>query len=400
MRKTEEGDWDFEFDEDGNRVYEKGLLSFKSSRGTVHSNFSQTKETGRASSWKPPLQAIGKKREKDYKTILGGSYKYPLRSILVAPPGYAIVSADYTGAELYLMAIQARSAAMIDHCLRANLPSSGFNEAGEKCNHGKGCKQCVYPHIDYYDIHSNVAIKAFRPCLEDGTPCREGRLARFDLKRAKKDFLRDAAKPVDFGYAYGMTADAAYRKAKEGGADVTKDDAQSLLDGLEALYPELPTYYSQAAARSVYKFWIRNCFGRFRRTYPTDDRKLIADTERQFKNFQIQSGVADAVSLALANFKQYRIENPELGYRICLQVHDDIVSVVPIQQVSRYYHEVIPMCMTQKVDVWPADLDGVVQYDPNAPYHLVPDRHVYFRWSEDITKEQAAAAGLPLEFAS
>ncbi len=399
MAPNAEGGWDFELDEDGNRVYTRGLLSYVGSRGKVHTNFSQTKDTGRASSWQPPLQNISKKREPDYKRIAGAFYRHALRSMFVAPDGYAIVSADYTGAELMGMAIQAGEKQMIDHCLRALLPDKGFDEAGNKCEHGKGCKACKYPHPNYYDIHANVTVKAFQPRYPDGRPCREGRLARFDLKEAGLGHLRDAAKPVDFGYAYGMTADAAYRRAREGGADVTQDDSQALLDGLEALYPMLPPYYAEAARRSREEMFLVNCYGRRRRTYFTDDQKALGDMERKFKNFPIQSLVADGMNTAMANFVEYRWRHPHLRYKLCLAVHDDILAVVPISQVEEFYDTVIPYCMTEAVDVWPCRLDGTLRDDPDAPYHLVPDRHVYLRWGETITKEQAEAVGLPLRFA-
>lgn len=400
MVQSEEHDgFDFELDEEGNRIYMRGLLSYRTKAGRVHTNFSQTKETGRASSWQPPMQNISKKREPDYKRIAGAFYKHTLRSMFVAPPGYAFVSADYTGAELMGMAIQAGEKQMIDHCTRALLAESGYDEAGMKCTHGKGCKACEFPHPNYYDIHANVTVKAFQPKYPDGRPCREGRLARYDLKKAKLSHLRDAAKPVDFGYAYGMTADAAYRRAREGGADVTKDDSQALLDGLESLYPCLPPYYASCAYRSRDPMWIQNCYGRYRRTYFTDDQKTQGDLERQFKNFPIQSLVADAMSIALANFREYRKVHTHLRYKLCLQIHDDVVTLVPISQVEEFFDKVIPYCMTEAVDVWPCALDGRLQDDPDAPYHLSPDRHVYLRWGEEITKEQAEAVGLPLRFA-
>lgn len=406
MVKSEDHDgWDFELDDEGNRVYTRGLLSYRTKRGRVHTNFSQTKETGRASSWQPPMQNISKKREPDYKRIAGALYRHTLRSMFVAPPGWKFVSADYTGAELMGMAIQAGEKQMIDHCLRSLLADSGYSEDGVRCGHGpdgkplKGCKACEFPHPNYYDIHANVTVKAFQPKYPDGRPCREGRLARYDLKKAGLSHLRDAAKPVDFGYAYGMTADAAYRRAREGGADVTKDDSQALLDGLEALYPFLPPYYFTCAARSRDPMWIANCYGRRRRTYYTDDQKTQGDLERQFKNFPIQSLVADGVSLALANFWEYRRKHLHLRYRMCLQIHDDIVALVPDEQVEEFHDVVIPYCMTEKVDVWPCNLDGSLRDDPDAPYHLTPDRHVYQRWGEDLTPEEAEASGIPLRFA-
>ncbi len=412
--RRNQDDTNWEIDDEGNRIYDRGLLSYVQSTGRVYTNISQTKETGRWSTWQPPTQNISKKREPTYREILGVDYKYPLRSIFVAPPTdprvdqepWVLVTADYSGAELFGMGIQARETQMISHCRRMLLPDDGYTLEGMRCTHGDGgkplkkCKSCVYPHPDYYDIHANVAVTAFRPVnKETGQPCRDGRLARFDLKAAKLGHYRDAAKPVDFGYAYGMTADAAYRRAREGGADVTKEDSQALLDGLERLYPCLPVYYGYAAARSHDPGYIVNCYGRRRRTYHTDDLKAIGEIERQFKNFPIQSLVADAMSIAVANFRDYRRTHPHLRYRLALAVHDDVISLVPVSQVEEYCDEVIPECMTRKVDVWPCDLEGNRLPDPDAPYHLSPDIHVYRRWGVGISPEEATQIGLPLRFA-
>lgn len=394
-----------EEDEEGNEVeiegedtvYDEGLLSFIQPGGTVHTNFSQTKETRRASSWSPPLQNISKKREPDYKRILRDMYKYSLRSIFVAPPGHVLVSSDYTGAELLGMAIQAGDSVMLDHCRRSVLPDTGYSEEGVKCPHAKGCRLCIYPHPDYYDIHSNVAVRAFRPVNQKtGVSCRKGRLARFDLKQAGLGHYRDAAKPVDFGYAYGMMADAAQRKAREGGADVTLEESQALIDGLEAEYPNLPIYYAQAAARAHDPCFMFNCFQGIRRTWYTLDEAQLRDLERQFKNFGIQSLVADAMNTAMANFRDYRKEH-DLTFRLCLQLHDDVVSAVPICELEQYYYDAVPKCMTEQVDIWPCDFDGELIDDNDAPYHLTPSKNVYLRWGEKITPEQAREHGIPLE---
>ncbi len=397
---------EIKIDEDGEIIYEKGLLSFVQSTGTVHTNFSQTKDTGRASSWSPPLQNISKKREPDYRKICGKAYKFPLRAILEAPPGYVYLSSDYSGAELLGMAIQAGAGKMIQHCRQSQLPDSGYYESGIRCDHGEGgkpdkaCQFCVFPHPDYYDIHANVAIQAFRPSYPDGRLCRSGRLARFDLKAAKLSSYRDAAKIPVFGAAYGMTSDAAYRKMREKWKEAQVEDAQALLDGLVALYPELTAYYDGLKQRSRDPGHVTNCHGRRRRTHYTDDPKTLGDVERKFMNFPIQSLVADTMSLAQANFQTYRRENPHLRYRLALVVHDDVILKVPISQIEEVYDTVVPRCMSDLVDIYPVDFDGNRREDPEAPYHLFPGRHVYTRWGATITTEEAEQKGIPLRFAN
>jgi uracil-DNA glycosylase family 4 len=135
--------------EDGQLEYEEGVLSCIHVDGRVRTHLFQTKETGRASSARPPLQNWSKRREKAYKDILGESYLYPLRTMAMATPGWVFVEADYRGAELFMMAIQSGDQKMIEHCLRANLPDSDPNQ---------------------YDIHSNLAVRAFGLKVTDTVP--------------------------------------------------------------------------------------------------------------------------------------------------------------------------------------------------------------------------------------
>lgn len=378
-----------------------GMLSFLQPDGRLHTKFSQTKKTGRASSWDPPLQNLSKKREPDYQRILGERYTYPLRSVLRARPGHVLISADYTGAELLVMAIQAGDRSMIQHCFSSSLPEKGYTLEGDPCPHGKGaaCEECVYPHPYFYDIHSNVAIAAFRPRDPNGKLIPSGRLAKFYLSKYGLKHLRDSAKPVVFGYAYGISVDTAYRRIREVVASVTRSDVESIIKNFERLYPALTHYFPQAAERVFKPGYIVNCFGRYRRIPENLDysnQSLISALQREFMNFPIQSAIADAMSTAMANLQEYRIAY-NMNYRLVLQVHDDVVAEVPFEEAVRYYKEVIPYCLQEKVPIFPTDFDGNLIYDPAAPYHLSPNRSIYVHWGEELTEETARAYGVPEE---
>lgn len=154
----------------GNWKYKSGLPGAACGDGRVRTTIYQTKETGRWSSSRPPLQNLSKRREPDYKNILGDKYRWPLRSVLKAPPGYAIVEADYVGAELFGMAIMSGDDNMIDHAVRNQLPESDPN---------------------FYDIHSNIATMAFNL---NCPPTKAG------LASIGKKELRIVAKAVVFGF--------------------------------------------------------------------------------------------------------------------------------------------------------------------------------------------------------
>jgi DNA polymerase I-like protein with 3'-5' exonuclease and polymerase domains len=252
---TDQDDEVPELDESGDKVYEKGILSELHDDGRVRPHFLQAAETGRARCSKPNLQNWSKRREPDYMRIAGDKYKYPLRSIIVPAPGCVFIEADYSAAEVAGVAWMSGDPQLIEHARRSALPED---------------------HPDYFDIHSNIAVRAFQlNCL----PTKKG------LKSIDKIALRTAAKAVFFGYLYGQGAESAARKAREEGADVTTQDAQALIDSLNSTYPLLAEFFDECRSRAIDPGWLRNCFGRYRRFSETFDRQVIGESQRQAMNF-------------------------------------------------------------------------------------------------------------------
>jgi DNA polymerase len=291
----------FVMTDDGYFEYDAGLVASMDDDGRVRTHLYPTAETGRWKSSRPNLQNISKSRDPDYLRLLGPeNYKHKLRSVLKASPGFALVEADYQGAELEGMAIMAGATTMQDHCRRAkSYPDSGFDVRGnpavkghhcpgdcKKCRKGApskekhvcagGCSLCGYPHAKYYDIHSNVAKLAFH------LKCHP---SKFGLEMIKKEHFRTLAKNVIFGIAYGRGAKAIALQAKEQGVNVTADEAQTVIDAIFKLYPELLPFFDAAKQRAVEDHWLCHCFGRYRRFPATSDFKLEGEFERQAQNF-------------------------------------------------------------------------------------------------------------------
>lgn len=151
---------------------QRGLLDYVCSDMAVRSLYFQTKETGRASSAKPNLMAVSKRRDKDYKRILKENLadKFrPIRSLFMARPGKLLIEADFVGAELAVMAWLSGDPLMIEHVRRSGLPESDPN---------------------HFDIHSSFAVEIFRLGLP---PLKSA------LEKAGKKHLRDAVKCVVSG---------------------------------------------------------------------------------------------------------------------------------------------------------------------------------------------------------
>jgi len=359
----------FELNDDGNFQYEKGILGSIHADGKVRTHLFQTKETGRASSSRPPLQNLSSRREDDYKRILKDNYSHPVRSILCVPEGCVGLETDLTGAELAVLAWLAQDANMVEHVRRNLLPEK---------------------HEDHYDIHSRQAVKTFN--LTSVEPTKTG------MEKAGVKGLRVAAKNVNFGIPYGRGADAIARQCKEEGVEVTPGECQAMIDAYFGSYPGTATFLEECRNRSQDPGWLVGPYGRYRRFIPPGrndkgSRAIIGEQQRQAQNFPIQGGVADAVSLALNNFRLFRKEHTEIDFKIALQIHDAIVLIVPFEHAAYVYEHVIPECMVNRLPFWPRRLNG--QPIPvSEPYHFGMSRDVFTHWGEKLKPQQVADMGI------
>jgi uracil-DNA glycosylase family 4 len=369
--------------EDSVRDFKGGIPWAMCDDGRVRTHIWTTKETGRWSSSDPPLQNISKVRDDDYARILGAeNYKNKIRSMFRATrasdPGAwvnedcLLIESDFTGAELCMTAWMSGDAAMIEHVRRNALPEND---------------------PDYYDIHSNVAVLAFRlKCL----PTKAGLKSLPGPTKDGKKYLRDIAKRIMFGMFYGRGAAAISREAREQGVDVSVDEAQGVMETIFDLYPNLRPFYAECKARASNPGWICTAFGSFRRVMPTRDQEVLSEFERQFMNVPIQGGVAYAMSQGITNLCHYRDKSgdPDM-FRVVLQVHDAVILEVPISKVASVAQTVMPLCLEEQVPVYPCTLSGDSTGD--GPYRFSAVTEVFARWGERITKADCQKYGLPLE---
>lgn len=391
--KKDEDDLWIEND-DGFLEYDAGLAYSIDDDGKVRTHMYPTAETGRWKSARPNLQNISKARDPDYVRLLGGKkndkgqwsggdYTCSLRSVLRASPGYSLIEFDYKGAELYGMALMSGSKKMQDHCLRALLDEEGYDEKGRKVDGGK------FPHPDFYDIHSNVAVLAFQLKCH---PSKQG------LKEIGKVHFRVLAKNVIFGIAYGRQAKAIALQAKEQGINVTPNEAQMVIDAIFEMYPELPPFFEEAKNRALNEKWLCHCFGRFRRFPTVSDYKLEGEFERQAMNFPIQGMIASAVDRGLAYLVD-AIEKQGLSddIRMLLQIHDAGLIECRHEYVEHAI-KLVKWAMIEMVEIYPTDLAGNPKGD--GPYRLGLDFEVCNHWGEKWSYEKAKKLGIPLKYAA
>jgi uracil-DNA glycosylase family 4 len=158
----------------GELEYEKGLGAYIQCDGRIHGSFSQLSETGRYKSYDPNCQNWPKGREGALAKIFTKDEKVPpIRTVLIAPPGWVLMEADLESAELYTMAYVAN-----DHAMKEDLNQR--NVKGEKIS-----------------LHTIGAIKYFDLKM---TPEEFDTVRKRDGPEGKRlEGLRIGAKSVNFG---------------------------------------------------------------------------------------------------------------------------------------------------------------------------------------------------------
>jgi len=258
--------------------------------GRVHTSYGQAiAVTGRLSSSDPNLQNI------PIRTAEGRR----IREAFIAPPGHRIISADYSQIELRIMAHISGDAGLLD----------AF---------GKG-----------EDIHRATASEVFAVPLSEVTAQQ-----------------RSYIKVINFGLMYGMSA---FGVASNLG--IERDAAKLIIDRYFTRFPGVAKYMESTRALAKRQGYVETVFGR--RLWlpeinsPNGPRR--AGAERAAINAPMQGTAADLIKLAMIAVSKW-INTEQLGTRLVMQVHDELVFEVPDDEIELVKHR-IPELMSRVADL-------------------------------------------------
>lgn len=243
--------------------------------GRVHSSFHQAvTATGRLSSSDPNLQNIPVRNEAGRR----------IRKAFIAETGYRLLAADYSQIELRLMAHLSQDAALLK------------------------------AFANNIDIHTATAAEVFATPLE-----------------AVTKEQRRAAKAVNFGLIYGMSA---FGLAKQLG--VERKIAQHYIDTYFARYPGVAAYMAEAKETAKAKGYVETIF--HRRLYLPDiqakNAAVRAYAERTAINAPLQGSAADLIKLAMIRVDAWLSQQCPQA-KLIMQVHDELVLEVPEADCER-----------------------------------------------------------------
>jgi DNA polymerase-1 len=233
--------------------------------GRVHTSYHQAvASTGRLSSAEPNLQNIPIRTEQGRR----------IREAFVAPAGYRLLAADYSQIELRIMA------------------------------HLSGDPGLLAAFADDRDIHRATASEVFGHAPEHVT-----------------DEQRRAAKAINFGLIYGMSA---WGLARQLG--IARGEAQTYVDRYFERYPGVRTYMDATRERAREQGYVETVFGR--RLYVPEIRARNPQrrqyAERTAINAPMQGTAADIIKRAMIAVDAW-IQADAPDARLTMQVHDELI---------------------------------------------------------------------------
>ena len=131
---------------------------------------------------------------------------------------------------------------------------------------------------------------------------------------------------------------------------MSTEQARAMLDAWYADRPEVQRWQQQTIARAHETGSTRTLLGRYRSLKGIDsgNRALVSHLERAAINTPIQGGAADVMTLAMIKItRSPRLR--ELGYRMLLQIHDEVILEGPSEHADAAKAELVA-CMEQPFD--------------------------------------------------
>jgi len=249
-------------------------LQINPATGRVHTSFHQAvTSTGRLSSSDPNLQNI------PIRTSEGRR----IRQAFIAPPGYMILSADYSQIELRIMAHLSEDA--------------GLQRAFEQG----------------LDIHQATAAEILGIPLDQVT-----------------SEQRRHAKAINFGLIYGMSA---FGLAKQ--INSSREQAQIYMNRYFKRYPGVLAYMQRMRELAAAQGYVETIFGR--RLYLPDihstERNRRMAAERAAINAPMQGTAADIIKRAMIAMDDL-LNHQHTDIKMILQVHDELVFEVPEDKID------------------------------------------------------------------
>lgn len=265
----------------------------------IHSNIWQILQTGRISMSEPNCQQIPAHSELGRK----------IKSCFIPSEGNKIVSADFSGFELKIIAEFSQEPLWVNT----------FNSGG--------------------DLHSILCAETFGIPLED----------------VKKPFppkpdisYRFLQKTLNFGLSYGMSK---FKFSEE--AQITVNEADKIIKKFFSKVPKVESFLNVLAKVGVSNGFIRtDKYYKRIRWFPKlnrDDPKSVGEVQRASKNSVPQGTNANTIKQALIDLQDI-IDVNNYPVKILLTVHDEIITECP-KDFAEFWADILENTMVKAAEI-------------------------------------------------
>uniref|UniRef100_A0A5B7BSS7 DNA-directed DNA polymerase n=1 Tax=Davidia involucrata TaxID=16924 RepID=A0A5B7BSS7_DAVIN len=279
--------------------------------GRIHCSLNINTETGRLSARRPNLQnqpAL----EKD---------RYKIRQAFIAAPGNSLIVADYGQLELRILAHLSNCKSMLD----------AFKAGGDF--HSRTAMN-MYPHIREAVEQKQVLLEWDPQPGEDKPPA--------PLLKDAFASERRRAKMLNFSIAYGKTVVGLARDWK-----VSVKEAKEIVDLWYKERKEVLKWQEERKKEAHKNNCVHTLLGRTR-TFPSMSNASPSQKghiERAAINTPVQGSAADVAMCAMLEIsKNARLK--ELGWRLLLQVHDEVILEGPTDS-AELAKAIVVECMSK-----------------------------------------------------
>jgi DNA polymerase-1 len=243
--------------------------------GRIHTSYNQAvAATGRLSSQNPNLQNIPIRTERGREVR---------KAFIPRDENHVLLSADYSQIELRIIAEISQDPNMLD-AFAKNL-----------------------------DIHTATAANVYGIALEDVTG---------DQRRN--------AKAVNFGIIYGQSAFGLSQSL-----GIPRKEASDIIEQYFVQFAGIKNYMSETMNFARENGYVKTLMGRRRylRDINSANATVRGFAERNAINAPIQGSAADMIKIAMINIHR-ELKAQNLGTRMTMQVHDELVFDVPQHEVE------------------------------------------------------------------
>jgi len=243
--------------------------------GRIHTSYNQAvAATGRLSSQNPNLQNIPIRTERGREVR---------KAFIPRDENHVLLSADYSQIELRIIAEISQDPNMLD-AFAKNL-----------------------------DIHTATAANVYGIALEDVT-----------------SEQRRNAKAVNFGIIYGQSAFGLSQSL-----GIPRKEASDIIEQYFVQFAGIKNYMSETMNFARENGYVKTLMGRRRylRDINSANATVRGFAERNAINAPIQGSAADMIKIAMINIHR-ELKAQNLGTRMTMQVHDELVFDVPKHEVE------------------------------------------------------------------